>query len=173
MASKIQSVADALVSQIETGEAAGTFSKSIVTERAYDTTKELEDTSTISVLVVPVEADRTRKSEGTYYYDVVLDVLVRKRFASDEFTDGKIEREAVDEYVELLEQIDDYLSLPVNHSLTTYADAVYVEDDTAESDRNITRGLGIRFPWVPEDLIIKQQYTGVLRVAYHVEVAYP
>lgn len=173
MASKIQSVADALVSQIETGEAAGTFSKSIVTESRFDTALEMEDTETVSVLVVPMGSNLTRKSEGTFNRDCILEVMVRKRFASSDFdTSGRVPKELVDEYVELLEQIDEYLADPDNHKLTTYPEAVYIEDDSNEADRNLVRELGITVPWEKEHLQLWQQYTGVLRVGYHVEGAY-
>lgn len=173
MASKMQLVSDAVVALLEAGEAAGSFSKAISTERQYDSELQLEDTDVISVMVVPVASNRTRKSEGTYNRDILLDVMVRKRFSQSDYNDtGGIERELLDEYVELLEQIDDYLAKPANHVPTTYTDATYIEDDTRESDTEITRQLGIRFPWIPAHLTEWHQYTGIVRVAYSVDVSY-
>jgi hypothetical protein len=173
MASKMQQVADAVVLLIEAGEAAGTFAQSIVTERIYETDLALEDTDIISVLVMPALSNRTRKSQGTWNRDVALDIIVRKRFPQSAFnSDGKVEKESVDPYVDLLEQIDDWLAKPANHVLTSYTDAVYIEDDSKEADSMITRDLGIRFAYLPEHLTTMHQYTGVLRVAYHVEVEY-
>jgi len=173
MASRMQQVADALVAQLEIAEAAGSFSKSIVSERQYDTNLALEDTDIISVMVVPVRSNRTRKSRGTWNRDILLDVIVRKRFPQSDFNaTGGIERDRLDEYVDLLEQIEDYLADPANHALDTYTDAIFIEDDSKEADSNITRELGIRFAWLPEHLTELHQYTGILRVAYHVEVEF-
>ena len=169
----MQLVADAVVASLEAGEAAGSFAQAIVTEREYDSSMMLEDTDVISVIVVPVLSNRTRKSQGTWNRDVVLDVMVRKRFPQSDFNaDGSVDKERLDEYVDLLEQIDDYLADPDNHNLPTYTDALYIEDDSKEADRAIVRDLGIRFPWIPQHLTEWHQYTGVVRVAYHVEVEY-
>ena len=173
MASVMQQVSDAIVALLEAGEAAGTFSKAIVTERQYDTELQLEDTDVISVQVIPVASNRTRKSEGTYNRDTSFDVMVRKRFPQTDFNEaGGIERERLDEYVDLLEQIDNYLADPDNHVPDTYTDACYIEDDSGESDREITRDLGIRIPWIPDHLTKYHQFTGVVRVAYAVATSY-
>lgn len=173
MASKMQQVADAVVTLLEAGEAAGQFSKSILTERQYDTRLEMEDTGTISVMVIPVRSNRTRKSQNTWNRDIVLDVMVRKRFAQSDFNaDGGVERDRIDEYTSLLEEIDDYLADPDNQKLPAYTDALYIEDDSNEADSLITRELGIRHPWIDVHLTEWHQFTGVVRVAYHVEGTY-
>lgn len=170
MASRLQQVAAAVVALIEQGEAQGVFAHSITTERKYDTNLQLEDTDVISVQVIPAISNRTRLSQNTWNRDIALDVMVRKRFSSTSFdTDGLIEKEDVDTYVELLEQIDDWLAVRSNSPLPAYELATYIEDDTKEADNNIVRELGIRFPYLPDHLRELHQYTGILRVAYHVE----
>ncbi len=173
MASRLQQVAEAIVLQLEAGEAANVFSKAIATERQYDTEIALEDTDIISVMAVPVRSNRTRKSTGTWNRDCVFDVMVRKRFAQSDYNAaGGVDREQIDEYVALLEEIDDYLATPAQHQLTAYPDAIYLEDDTHEADSTLTRDLGIVWPWIPRHLHEWHQYTGVVRVAYQVEVDY-
>ncbi len=172
MASRMQQVCDAVVVLLEAGESAGQFTKPIVTERQYDTVLQLEDTDTISVLVVPVRSEPNRITEGTYGDDIVIDVLVRKRFAQTDYnSEGLVDKILIDEYVDLLEQIQGYMMDPDNHQLDTYTDAVLQEFDSGELDRN-ERDLGIRFAWIPKHLAEWHQYTGVVRVCYRVEVAY-
>ena len=170
MASSTESVCNAVVALIESGEAQGKFARSIVTERKYDTSLQMEDTDTISVLVIPAGSTRTRISQATWNRDIAVDVVVRKRFASTSFNDaGLIETEDIDPYIELLEQIDDWLAKRDNAILPTFKQAVYIEDDTRLSESSIVRPLGIRYPYHPDHLRDFHQYTGIVRVAYAVE----
>jgi hypothetical protein len=172
VASRLQQVAAAVVALIEQGEAQSVFAHSITTERKYDTNLQLEDTDVISVQVIPAISNRTRLSYNTWNRDIALDVMVRKRFPASSFdSDGLIAKEEVDVYVELLEQIDDWLAVRANSPLPAYDQATYIEDDTKEADNSIVRELGIRFPYIPEHLRELHQYTGILRVAYHVEAS--
>jgi hypothetical protein len=171
-----QQVADAVVAELELGEAGGAFARSIVTERVYDTNLELEDTSIISVLVVPMLEKRHRESGGgldggTWIRDVRLEIIVRKRYAqSDYTTEGKIDKTSVDPFIELLEQIDDYLANPNQQVLTTMATAEYIEPDQKGADREIVKGLGLYL--LVDHLHKYHQFTGVVRVAYQVTQAY-
>lgn len=171
MASVIEKLSDAIVLLLEQGEAAGAFSKAIVTEREYDTELALEDTDIVSVIVLPTLSKRWRESNGTYCRGVRLEVIVRKRFSQSQFTDtGGVERSAVDEYVDLLEQIENYLADPDNQVPASMTNAEYIEPGDKDTDRELTRGLGIH--WLTDHLQAMHQFTGVVRVAYEVTEAY-
>ena len=175
MSSIAQQVADAVVAELELGEAAGVFSRAIQTERVYDTRMQLEDTSVISVLVVPMIEKRRRESGGgpdggTWIREIRLEIIVRKRYAQSDYVDGKIEKQAVDPFIELLEQIDDFLADPNQQVLTTMATAEYIEPDQKGAEREIVKGLGLYL--IVDHLHKFHQFTGVVRVAYQVTQAY-
>ena len=175
MSSIAQQVADAVVAELEIGEAAGAFSRAIQTERVFDTNLELEDTSVISVLVVPMVEKRRRESGGgpdggTWIREVRLEIIVRKRYSQSDYADGKIEKESVDPFIELLEQIDDFLADPNQQVLTTMTTAEYIEPDQKGADREIVKGLGLYL--LVDHLHKYHQFTGVVRVAYQVTQAY-
>jgi hypothetical protein len=77
MAGSLKRVADAVVGLLETGEAAGTFSQAILTERRWLFLKDLEDLAGISVQVVPIGSVRERDSNTTFERYVRCDVLCK------------------------------------------------------------------------------------------------
>jgi hypothetical protein len=170
MASIQEQLGDAIVLLLEQGEAAGAFSKAILTERVYDTELALEDTDVVSVLVIPTFTKRWRESNGTWIRAVRLDVIVRKRFDQSSIVEGRIERDAVDEYADLAEQIDDYLADPDNHVPFGMLNAEYIEPKDGDVDSEILKGLGVHV--VTEHLKSMNQFTALVRVAYEVTEAY-
>ena len=173
MASVIEKLSDAVVLLLEKGEAAGAFSQAIVTEREYDPDHALED-DIISVITVPDFATRKRESNGTYIRYVRLDVTIRKRFSQSDYkqppAEEGIEKTAIDPYIELLEQIDNYMAHPDNQVPFAMTEAEYIEPGDKDVDREVTRKLGIH--WLTEDLRTMHQFTGIVRVAYEVTEAY-
>jgi len=141
----MQQVSDAVVRILETGEAAGTFSKSILTERRWFFLKDLEDLDGISVQVVPVGSVRERESNSTWIRYVRVDVLCKKRVPQSEIEDGLINREWIDGHVAMLEEIDDYLA----GEDTTVRDPVvgmeYIEPGDKRVPGEIIRKLGVEF----------------------------
>lgn len=164
MASIVQQLSDALVLTLEAAEAAGAFARQIVTQREYDTNLELEDTDIISVMAIPMLWKRHRESNGTWMRDVRMEILVRKRFAGD------IEAVDLDDYFALCEDVDNYLADPDNQVLTTMTTAEYIEPDEEDADREIVNKLGVL--WLPKHLNQYRQFTGIVRVAYHVTQNY-
>jgi hypothetical protein len=176
MSSVVEQVAAAVTAELEIGEAAGAFSRAIQTERAYDTEMELEDTNIISVLCVPMVSKRRRESGGgpnggTWIRDVRLEILVRKRYSQSDYdASGKIVTASIDPYVELLEQIDNYLADSEHEVLTTMPTAEYTEPTEKNVDREIVKGCGVY--WFVKHLKDYHQFTGLIRVAYSVTQAY-
>jgi hypothetical protein len=171
MASVIEQLSNAVVLLLEQGEAAGAFSKAIATERQYDTELALEDTDVVSVIVLPTISKRWRESNGTYRRGVRLEVIVRKRFPQSEFNEaGGVERASVDEYVDLLEQVENYLAHPDNQVPFALTNAEFIEPGDKDTDKELTRNLGVH--WLTEHLQTMHQFTGVVRVAYEVTEAY-
>jgi len=170
MAGIVEQLTELLAGSLEAAEAAGVFSVAIQTTRAYDTDLQLEDTSIISVLVVPMLWRRRKESNGTWTRDTRIEILIRKRFAGDYTTVD------LDPYFELCENIDDYLADTANQVLSPIITpsgtslGEYIEPDETDVDRDIVKQLGVH--WVPKHLLQYRQFTGVVRVAYQVPQAY-
>jgi hypothetical protein len=166
MAARICAVGDAIVALLEAGEAAGAFAVAIQTERVWDSRQALEDLSVVSVLVIPVRCKYSPEAEETYDDEMVFDIIVRKKFGPSQITDGDVDRQYIDQYVELLETIQEYLAYPTRRRLTNYQQACWI----GPRDTGATRDLGIVAPVSQDDLVNLKQYTGQLRVMYSVGV---
>jgi hypothetical protein len=164
--SSMQDISEALVTLLETGEAAGTFSRSILTVRSWAPLEDLEDLTEISVQAIPVGTVRKRESNGTWLREIRVDVLVRKKTPGSEITDGVVNQDWIDSHVALMEEIDDYLADQDNCDLTDTA--VYIEPGDREAESSIKSRLGVE--WYPEQLV-NNRFFGVVRVAYRVTEA--
>ena len=165
---RVKQICQAVADLLATADVAGVFTESLGAARAYMTAAEVEDLSSIDVLVVPSHSSRKRTSNGTYRRDVVVEILVRKRFTEDVGDDLT----NADATVSLIEEIDDYLADPENHDLTLPDGvlAVYVEPGDKRADSEITNGLGAYWHW--EHVTTLRQVTGTVRVAYHTDEDY-
>lgn len=168
MNSRVKEICQAVVDLLDAADEAEVFSEPLGAARAYMTAAEVEDLSAVDVLVVPSHSSRKRTSNGTYRRDVVVEILVRKRF-SDDVDDDLTNADAT---VSLIEAIDDFLADPDNHDLTLPDGelAVYVEPGDKRADAEITNGLGAYWHW--EHVTTLRQVTGTVRVAYHTDEAY-
>ena len=169
MAGSLKRVADAVVGLLETGEAAGTFSKAILTERRWLFLKDLEDLDGISVQVVPIGSMRERQSNTTFERYVRCDVLCKRRVPQSEISDSGIGREWIDDHVAILEEIDDYLGDDGTATRDPETGLEYVEPGDKRVPREILSKLGIEFF---EEALIENMFFGVVRVAYRVQGAY-
>ena len=165
---RVKEICQAVVDLLDAADEADVFTESLGAARAYMTAAEVEDLSSVDVLVVPSHSSRKRTSNGTYRRDVVVEILVRKRFTEDVGDDLT----NADATVSLIEEIDDYLADPENHDLTLPDGelAVYVEPGDKRADGEITNGLGAYWHW--EHVTTLRQVTGTVRVAYHTDEDY-
>lgn len=134
----------------------GSFTKSFEAVLSYDTDLLLEDAGDIHVDVVAGSLDCLADSRVSLQYACGIDVAVRYRFGVvEQGADGQIRISKIEEYLDLLEEIGEYLADPDNRALATKATAGWQKND-------------IQAPWVPEHIRTQRQYTGILRATYHV-----
>lgn len=153
---------------LDTADTASQFAETLAATRAYTTILDVSGSTDLNVLVVPVMTTRKRVTHGGYRRDIVLEILLRQHMS----TDTDFDEDVVDDGVELLEQIDDYLADPDNHDLTLPDTtlASYVEPTDNRADAEIRSGLGIL--WVRDHLQNLRQITSVVRVAYAIDETY-
>lgn len=142
---------------VKTLLAAGSFSKSIDPQFVYDTELPLEDLDTLRVDVVAASLVQVPDSRVSVRYEVGVDVAVRYRFgvADQTASTGDVTLAAIEGYVDLLEELAEYLADPDNRVPSTKTAAVWVGNE-------------MRVPWVPEHLRQNRQYTGIFRATYQV-----
>ena len=168
MNNRVQEICQAVVDLLDAADQAEVFTEPLGAVRTYMTVAEIEDFSTVNVLVAPSHSSRKRTSNGTYRRDVVVEILVRKRFSED--VDDDLTN--ADATVSLIEEIDDYLAHPDHQDLMLPDGvlAVYVEPGDKRADSEITNGLGAYWHW--EHITTLRQVTGTVRVAYHTDEDY-
>lgn len=141
-------IAEAVVAEIN----AATLTLDVEAARSYDTDALLEDLDTLRVDVVPVRLAGEMQDRGSLGREAVVDVAVRKRFGTtDTAENGLVNKSAVDELVDLVEEIDELLAGATR--LSTYTGAIWQVSE-------------IRAPWMPDHLRQNRQFTGILRVTY-------
>lgn len=166
---RVQQICEALVDLLAAADVAGAFAETLAAARAYTAHLDLETpVDGLSVLVVPAFTTRRRTSNGTWRRDVVVEILVREHLTADASAD----RASTDAGLYLVEQIDDYLADP-DHQQLTLPDGViaeYVEptDARAESEIKAEAGVG----WIRDHLLDMRQITGLVRLAYCIDVPY-
>lgn len=169
VAGRVQQICDALVSLLATADTAGAFAQTLGTARAYTTNLTLEaPVGTLDVLAVPAFTQRRRTSNGTYRRDVVVEILVRTHLDAD----ATIDQATTDAGMYLIEQIDDYLADP-DHGTLTLPDgvlAIYVEPTDMRAETDVRADAGAM--WLKDHLVNLRQVTGLVRVAYCVDVSY-
>jgi len=169
VAGRVQQICDALVSLLATADTAGAFARTLGTDRAYTTSLTLQaPVGTLSVLAVPAFTQRRRTSNGTWRRDVVVEILIRTHLDAD----ADIDQATTDAGMYLIEQIDDYLAHP-DHQTLTLPDgelAIYVEPTDMRADADIRADAGAM--WMRDHLQNLRQVTGLVRVAYYLDVAY-
>jgi hypothetical protein len=168
-AGRVQQICEALVDVLDAADTAGAFASTLAAERAYTAHLDLETpVDGLSVLVVPAITTRHRTSNGTWRRDVVIEILVRQHLN----VDATIDQASTDAGLYLVEQIDDYLADPDHHELILPDGVIaeYVEpgDERAEAEIRADSGVG----WIRDHLLDMRQITGLVRVAYHLDVAY-
>lgn len=169
VAGRVQQICDALVSLLAIADTAGAFARTLGTDRAYTTDLTLQaPVGTLNVLAVPAFTQRRRTSNGTYRRDVVVEILIRTHLDAD----SDIDQATTDAGMYLIEQIDDYLADPDNGTLTLPDGvlAIYVEPTDMRAEADVRADAGAM--WMREHLTHLRQVTGLVRVAYHVDVAY-
>lgn len=155
MTAKLIQLADAVVEALNDHD----FGVDFTAERSYaDWDLSLSDSGVVHVDVVPVghptsELD-TRSSVG---YQLTVDVGIRKRFTAEEQDDetGRIELDAVDEMVELVELFVEFFYASPNRSLAD-ADQASIAAD----------GVAVRSTWIRPHLKDKRQFTALMRLTY-------
>jgi len=169
VAGRVQQICDALVSLLATADTAGAFARTLGTDRAYTTDLALAvPVGTLSVLAVPAFTHRRRTSNGTWRRDVVVEILVRTHLDAD----ADVDQVTTDAGMHLIEQIDDYLAHP-DHQELTLPDgelAIYVEPTDMRAEADIRADAGAM--WMREHLTHLRQVTGLVRVAYYLDVSY-
>ena len=168
-AGRVQQICEALIYLLATADAAGAFARTLGTDRAYTTDLTLEaPVGTLSVLAVPAFTHRRRTSNGTWRRDVVVEILVRTHLDAD----AEVDQATTDAGMYLIEQIDDYLAHP-DHQTLTLPDgvlAIYVEPTDMRAEADIRSDAGAM--WMREHLTHLRQVTGLVRVAYYLDVSY-
>lgn len=157
MASVLVSVADGIVSELE----AGSFVVSISPERSYGEWEEdLTDLDTLHVDVVPVSTETVLSARRRLAYTCTVDIAVRQRFGVEDQqqSTGRVKRADVDQLVELVEQINEYMIDPDNSGrrLASYTAAAWKESE-------------IRAAYVRDHLRGWRQFTGIVRAVYEVD----
>ena len=135
----------------------GTFSVSFDTYQSYDTELLLEDADSVRVDVVAGGMSCVSDSRVSLAYECDVDIALRYRFgvAATVAADGSIDIDDIEDYLDVLEEIGEYLADPDNRSLATKTSATWLRNT-------------ILMPWVPEHLRTNRQYTGILRATYRV-----
>lgn len=166
---RVQQICEALVDLLAAADVAGAFAETLAATRAYTAHLDLEAAvDSLNVLIVPAFTTRKRTSNGTWRRDVVVEILVRQHLTSD----ATVDEATTDAGLYLVEQIDDYLADP-DHQELTLPDGViaeYVEpiDQRAENEIRAEAGVG----WIRDHLLDMRQITGLVRVAYCIDVPY-
>ena len=166
---RVQQICEALATALDAADTAGAFASTLGTEWAYTTQLGLEvPVGTLSVLAVPALTTRRRNSNGTWRRDVVVEILVRTHLTADATVDQAI----TDAGLYLVEQIDDYLADPDNQTLTLSSgeEAYYVEPTDQRAEADIRADAGVF--WMRDHLLDLRQVTGLVRVAYYVDLPY-
>lgn len=137
---------------------AGSFILSIDPQGpTYDVDTALEDMDELHVDVVPGPLEMIPDSRVSVAYTASVDVAVRYRFGTDEqFADtGKVDVSEIYKYMLLTQQIAEEVAKPANRAPSSVPTAAWI-------------GCEIRWPWVPDDMRQRRQYTGIVRATYRV-----
>lgn len=151
---------DAVVTELAAGSDAGAFSLVFQPERQYilDVNTVEEELRHLRVDVIGSAAEFDYMDRGTLQYMLQIDVCVRRQFDNyDALPDGKIDPEKIDELVELLFEMSEYMADADQQRLTDMPTAVW-----QPSSKILT-------PYSQEHLRAHRIYLGILRLNYAVE----
>jgi len=164
MAAILATVGDAIVGELQDGVDAGTFSQTFTPVRSYLTADELNtNVGDVLVDVVRVSSKLIAQARDTFVRRCVFDIVVRRKYElADQDENQKIQNDAIDADIALLEEIEDYLTAPSRVRLSDYSTAAFVPPDSDSED------VGIRVAAAPEYLRENRQFVAALRVRYDV-----
>ena len=168
MSDRLTGICDAVVDLLDSADEDSVFAERLEATRAVTSEVELATLDALSVLVMPSHSSRKRTSNGTYRRDVVVEILVRKRFSDD----AEDDQDRYDEVVDLLESVDDWLAGAAQADLTLADGALahYIEPGDGDAEGKIVDGLGVYVHW--DHARTLRQITGTVRVAYYTDEAY-
>lgn len=156
--STLHDTCDAVVALLNAGVTADAFAVDFTAATSYDTELLLEDAGTVSVVCVPASSACVADSRVSLRYDVGIDVALRYRFGTtDQETTGKVKNASIETYIELLEEMGEYLAYPTRRALPTKLACAWTGNE-------------LRYPWIPDHLRQHRQFTGIFRATYRVAV---
>jgi hypothetical protein len=145
-------VANAVRALLEAGSFAAVYSKTVSPASNYTTKALLEDLGTKRIDVAPFGRQMSFTNRAaSIRYEHNIDIVLRYRFAASEYSSGELSDDAVDEYVQLLEELEEYLARPARRRLFS-ASATFLRSE-------------VILPYAADHLV-EGQYTGIFRATY-------
>ena len=141
-------IADAIAQELNAAQAAdsSTFSQPFTATRVYDYWRELEETTTLRVDVVPEKQEDTPLSRSKWMGTGVVSIAVRQKIKPENVA-------AVDALTAFVGELRDFWTLPVRR-LSLFPAAVPIKRQ-------------IVYPYLPKQLRTPGQFVSVLQLTFN------